>query len=146
MTYAQLERALGACPGYLLWRRLLGVTPDDPVTPAGQLTFEVLNAICGYGMVPTAWATDVGVFDIVHGWATAVAGDISNQVVCVVNRRYLMLSDHVVGDIATKERVQPPESAAPVLTTVLHLQALRHQVAAKLATDSQVEASEARAE
>jgi hypothetical protein len=146
MTYAQLQKAFKAQPGFSLWLRLFGVKPEDDVTGAGMLTIEVLDALYRYQLVPRPWVLGVDAFDFVSAWAGTLGGDLRGQIVCVVNGRYLMLGSFIVVDVRTGKKVDPPARAAPVLTAALHLQPLRDQTEARLEIETTVEASVARGE
>lgn len=143
MTYAQLQKAFKAQPGFNLWLRLLGATPEDDVTGAGMLTIEVLDALFRYQLVPRAWVLGVDAFDFVSVWAGTLGGDLRGQLVCVINGRYLMLGNYAVIDVRASKRVEPPAQAAPVLTAALHLRALRDQTEARLEIELKAEASAA---
>ena len=143
MTYKEFQRAFEDSPGYALWLRLLGATPDDDVTAVGRLVLETLDALYRYNLVPRNWVTGIEAFDLIHGWAAELNGDITGQLVCMVNQRFLLLADYAAVDVVTGNPVTPPEAASPVLTSALHLQALRDQVEARLANVSQTGASSA---
>lgn len=143
MTYAHLQKAFKARPGFNLWLRLLGAKPEDEVMGAGMLTIEVLDALFRYQLVPRTWVLGVDAFDFVHAWADTLGGDLRGQIVCVINGRYLMLGNYIAVDVRTGKKVDPPSRAAPVLTAALHLQALREQTEARLEIELKAEASAA---
>ena len=98
MTYAHLQKAFKAQPGFNLWLRLLGAKPEDEVMGAGMLTIEVLDALFRYQLVPRTWVLGVDAFDFVHAWADTLGGDLRGQIVCVINGRYLMLGNFIAVD------------------------------------------------
>ena len=143
MTYVQLQKAFKAQPGFNLWLRLLGAKPEDEVTGAGMLTIEVLDALFRYQLLPRPWVLGVDAFDFVTAWAGTLGGDLRGQIVMVINGRYLMLGNYIAVDVRTSKKVDPPEQAAPVLTSALHLQALREQTWARQEIETKAEESAA---
>ena len=135
------DEALLAFPGAPvgLWLRVLGHRAGEPVDDALLLSIEVLNALRQYHVVPMS-STDAvfAAADAFIVWANVVteSQSQSSAAVAVVNARYVCLrvraTQWAAVDMTTGDTVAIPDDAAPVVTTVIHLPALRQQTLSNL--------------
>lgn len=147
MNRSELQKALPQQP-VDLWLRLLGVTAESPEPDdAIVTTIEVVGALYGYKLIPKVYEVSTNILDTVYAWSKK---DNREKSVAIVNQHILILKTNegisgsgqsiVAVDTTTGDLIKIPGMANPVVTTVLHLPALREQTLTNLRNASKAEA------
>lgn len=147
MNRSELHKALPQHP-VDLWLRLLGVEATaTELDESVVTTLEVVGALYSYKLIPRVYEVSTTILDTVHDWSKK---DTRVRSVAIINQHILILkttNDHagdnsciVAVDTTTGDLLKIPNAASPIVTTVLHLPALREQTLTTLQNASKGEA------